>query len=185
VQPGRPKVFDVLKEQARRVNDLLRPKTWFMGHDEIRVAGWCRLAEQSGQTPGRLLADNVKRCTEIIREIDPKARIVVWSDMFDPNHNAVEKYYLVNGPLTGSWEGLPKDVVIANWNGGKAAESLKFFAGRGHTQVIAGFYDGDIRNFRRWAAAAAGVPGVTGFMYTTWKANYAQLEAYGKALTGK
>jgi hypothetical protein len=97
----------------------------------------------------------------------------------------VDKYYLVNGPLTGSWEGLSKDVVIANWNGGKAAESLKFFAGRGHTQVIAGYYDGDIRNVRKWDAAAAGVPGVTGFMYTTWKANYAQLEEYVKALTGK
>jgi hypothetical protein len=180
-----PKVFDVLREQARRVNALLRPKTWFLGHDEIRVAGWSRLAEQSGQTPGRLLANNVKRSTEIIREIDPKARVVVWSDMFDPHHNAVDKYYLVNGPLTGSWEGLSKDVVIANWNGGKAAESLKFFAGRGHTQVIAGYYDGDIRNVRKWDAAAAGVPGVTGFMYTTWKANYAQLEEYVKALTGK
>ena len=52
--------------------------------------------------------------------------------MFDPHHNAVDKYYLVNGSLKGSWEGLARDVIIANWNGDKAAESLKFFADRGH-----------------------------------------------------
>lgn len=180
-----PKVFDLLADQARRVNELLRPKTWFMAHDEIRVAGWCRLAERSGKTPGQLLADNARRCVDIIRRLDPKARVVVWSDMFDPYHNAVDGYYLVNGSLKGSWEGLPKDVVIANWNSGKAAESLRFFAGRSHRQVIAGYYDADIGDFRRWDAAAKGVPDVVGFMYTTWAQKYQQLEAFGRALAGK
>ena len=95
-------------------------------------------------------------------------------------------YYLVNGSLKGSWEGLPRDVVIANWNGGKAAQSLKFFADRGHPQVIAGFYDSPgLQGFTRWDAAARAVPGVTGFMYTTWRADFRQLEAYGKAMQRK
>jgi hypothetical protein len=68
---------------------------------------------------------------------------------------------------------------------GQPAESLKFFADRGHPQVTAGYYDGDIRNFAKWDAAAKGVPGVTGFMYTTWQAKYGHLEEYGRALTGK
>ena len=59
----------------------------------------------------------------IVKEVNPTAEVVIWSDMFDPNHNAVEKYHLVNGPLTGSWEGLPKEVIVANWNSGKAAAS--------------------------------------------------------------
>ena len=78
---------------------------------------------------------------KIVRDLDPKANIVIWSDMFDPNHNAVDRYYAVNGSLKGSWEGLPADVTIVNWNSGKAADSLKFFAGRGHKQILAGFYD--------------------------------------------
>jgi hypothetical protein len=86
---------------------------------------------------------------EIVRAVNPKAKLVVWSDMFDPHHNAVDRYYLVNGSLKGSWEGLPKDVAVANWNSGKAAASLKWFADRGHAQVIAGDYDGDLGNFRR------------------------------------
>ena len=74
---------------------------------------------------------------------------------------------------------------IANWNSGQAAKSLKFFAGHGHPQILAGYYDGDLGNFKHWDAAAKGVPGVTGFLYTTWQARYDQLEAFGKALLGK
>jgi hypothetical protein len=179
-----PKVFELLADQAKRVNDLLHPKTLFMSHDEIRVAGWDETATKSGLTPGGQLAENARRCVKIIKDVDPAARVVVWSDMFDPNHNAVDHYYLVNGSWKGSWEGLPKDVVVANWNGGKAAASLKFFADRGHPQVIAGYYDGDLSNFRKWDAAARGVPGVRGFMYTTWAHNFGLLEAYGKAIAG-
>jgi hypothetical protein len=110
--------------------------------------------------------------------------VVVWSDMFDPNHNAVKDYYLVNGTLAGSWEGLDRSVWIANWNGGKAKASLEFFARRGHPQVLAGYYDSD-NNFATWDAAARGVTGVTGFMYTTWQNRYDDLEKYGKLLIGE
>ena len=148
----------------KRVNDLFAPKTWFLSHDEIRVTGWCKDAEESKLSPGQRLAANVKKCVEIVRAASPKGRIAIWSDMFDPHHNAVEKYYLVNGSWKGSWEGLPKDVVIVNWNGGKAAESLKFFADRGHAQVIAGFYDSPgLQGFTKWDGAARGVPGVRTF----------------------
>ena len=77
-------------------------------------------------------------------------------------------------------------MTIANWNGGKAAASLKWFADRGHTQVIAGYYDGNnLDNFQKWTTAAKDVPKVTGFMYTTWRHKYDHLEAYGKAMLGK
>jgi hypothetical protein len=181
-----PKVYEILEDQAKRVKKHLAPKTWFFSHDEIRVAGWDALCEKSGKTPGQLLADNARRCVKIVRDLDPKAKIVIWSDMFDPHHNAVDRYYAVNGSLKGSWEGLPADVTVVNWNSGKAADSLKFFAGRGHKQILAGFYDqpGD-RGFRRWHEAAKGVKGVEGFMYTTWNGDYRQLEAYGKWMRGE
>ena len=123
-----PKVETILRDQARRVNELFHPKTFFMSHDEIRFANWCRACQDRKLTPGKMLAENVRRCVAILKQINPRARIVVWSDMFDPNHNAVDQYYLVNGSLKGSWEGLSRDVIIANWNSGKAAESLSWFA---------------------------------------------------------
>jgi hypothetical protein len=181
-----PKVYAQLRDQAKRVNDLLQPTTFFMSHDEIRVAGWCKSCQGSGKTPGELLAANARQCVEILKEVNPKAKVIVWSDMFDPNHNAVKNFYLVNGPLDGSWKGLPENVAIANWNGGKPAASLKWFADQGHTQVIAGYYDGnDLKSFQKWDAAAKDVKGVTGFMYTTWQKKYDLLEAYGRAMLGK
>jgi hypothetical protein len=180
-----PKVYDLLGDQARRVNDLLHPRTFFMSHDEIRVANWCQACQARKLNPGAMLADNVKRCVAVLKKINPNARVVVWSDMFDPHHNAVDDYYLVNGTLAGSWEGLTPDVIIANWNSGKAAESLKWFADRGHPQLIAGYYDAGLDNFRTWDAAARGVPKIIGFMYTTWQNNYGDLEAYGQAMRGE
>jgi hypothetical protein len=179
-----PKVYQLLENQARRVNDLYHPRTFFMQHDEMRVANWCQACQSRKLTPGELLADNARRCVKILKGISPEARVVVWSDMFDPNHNAVKDYYLVNGTLAGSWEGLDRSVIIANWNAGKAKASLDFFAGRGHPQILAGYYDGD-DNFATWDAAARGVPRVTGFMYTTWQNRYDDLERYGKLLSRK
>lgn len=179
-----PRLYELLEQQAKLIHKHLAPRTWFFSHDEVRVANWCKACQDSGKTPGAQLADNVARCTRIVRSIDPKARLVVWSDMFDPHHNAVDRYYLVNGTLKGSWEGLPRDMVIANWNGHDTAASLKFFAGRGHRQVIAGFYDADAADFRRRTAAAAGQEGVNGFMYTTWQHDFSKLEEYGRLMRG-
>jgi hypothetical protein len=181
-----PKVFEILRNQVALVDKHLAPKTWFLSHDEIRVAGWCELARKSGKTPGQLLADNAKRCVELVRKQSPKSSILIWSDMFDPHHNAVDRYYAVNGSLKGSWEGLPADVVVVNWNGGKAAQSLKFFAERGHPQILAGFYDSPgTTGFTRWHEAAKGIQNVNGFLYTTWRKDYSRLEVYGKLMQGK
>jgi hypothetical protein len=178
-----PKLDDILLDQARRINQLFHPKTFFMSHDEIRVANWCLACQNRKLSPGQLLADNARRCTRLLKSVNPNARIVVWSDMFDPDHNAINNYYLVNGSLHGSWEGLSRDVLIANWNSGKARASLSFFAQRGHPQVIAGYYDvDDLSNFQQWDSAARQVKGLVGFMYTTWQAKYGLLEEYGKAI---
>ena len=102
--------------------------------------------------------------------------------MFDPNHNAVAKgYYLVRGPLTGSWEGLEKEVIILPWYIEERAESLRFFAERGHRQVIAGYYDSKPERIKEWLATAEKIPGILGVMYTTWVNKYADLEAFAKA----
>jgi hypothetical protein len=178
-----PKLETILRDQARRVNELLGPRTFFMSHDEIRVANWCQACRDRKMTPGQLLAENVRRCTAILKSVNPRARIVVWSDMFDPHHNAVDSYYLVNGSLKESWKGLARDVVIANWNRGKARESLAFFDGLGYRQLIAGFYDvEDLSSFQAWDRAARDIKGVTGFMYTTWANKYSLLESYAEAL---
>jgi hypothetical protein len=182
-----PKVMDLLHDQAKRVNDLLKPKSFFLLHDETRVIGWCKACRDSRKTPGELLAANVNQCVQILKEINPAANVVLWSDMFDPYHNAMRSgYYFVNGPLTNSWSGLPREVMVANWNGTRSAESLKWFAEQGHAQILAGHYDGKgTEVLRKWWQAAQGVSGANGFMYTTFDGDYSQLEVYGKLLKGE
>jgi hypothetical protein len=108
--------------------------------------------------------------------------------MFDPTHNARKtgRYYLVKGegPWYGSWKGLPKDVVIVNWNSQKnvRAESLRHFADLGHKQILAGYYDGDPKRIGDWLSDAASVGGVIGVMYTTWRQNYGDLERFAEQL---
>lgn len=181
--PSEPKTVEMLRDQAQRVHKLWGAQGYMMSHDEIRVLNHCAACQARHLTPGQILADNVKTCIGILKQVNPGGRIYVWNDMFDPFHNAVEKnYYLVNGSLLGSWEGLDKDVIIVPWYYEKRAESLKFFAERGHRQVIAGYYDSDPQKVKQWLAAAKGVPGVLGVMYTTWRNHYADLEAYSQAI---
>ncbi|MDQ3624084.1 MAG: hypothetical protein M3463_16630 [Verrucomicrobiota bacterium] len=185
VCPSEPRTYELLRDEARRVHGLWGAKKYMMSHDEVRVMNWCAACQARNLTPGQQLADNVKRCIQILRETAPQARAHVWSDMFDPHHNARKsKYYLVNGDLTGSWEGLDRKVVILPWYFGKRAESLQWFAGRGHPQIIAGYYDGQPERLADWLSAAKGLPGLIGVMYTTWKNNYKDLEKFSEVAGG-
>ena len=179
-----PRVFEILQDQVKRVEAMLHPRTYMLSHDEIRVANWTEDEYRPGRSAGKLLAENVGRCVSVVRGINPQARLCFWSDMFDPHHNAVKDFYLVNGDLAGSWEGLPRDAIIVNWNSGKPRESLPFFAGRGHTQVLAGYYDGRPDSIRGWLDAGQGLPGIDGAMYTTWRSDFEQLEAFAESAWG-
>ncbi|MHB0997638.1 MAG: carbohydrate binding domain-containing protein [Armatimonadota bacterium] len=177
-----PKVYTVMEDEIRRINDLFHPKGFMMSYDEIRVANWCDLCQARKATPGKLLADNTKRCIQIINKINPKAQLYIWSDMYDPNHNAVDNYYLVNGTWAGSWEGLTPKVTILNWNStDKRKQSMAFFAKRGHSQILAGYYDGPPDSIRSWLDDGKGIKGIDGVMYTTWIGRYDDIDAFAKS----
>lgn len=136
-----PKVYKIVEEGIERVNKFLQPNGFFMNHDEIRVANWCETCRRQNLTPGKILTDNVSRCVKMINKVSPQSQIFVWSDMFDPFHNARDNYYFVNGSWEGSWEGLPKEVIIVNWHYGMRHKNMQWFADRGHSQIITGYYD--------------------------------------------
>ena len=186
VCPSEPKTYELLRDEIQRVHKLWGAKGYMMSHDECRVMNWCAACQARKLTPGQLLADNVKRCIALIREAAPGARIHVWNDMFDPHHNAQKSgFYLVNGDLTGSWEGLDKEVVILPWYFEKRAESLKFFAERGHRQLIAGYYDSKPEQIKEWLTAAKPYPqSLLGVMFTTWQSRFTDLEAFSRAANG-
>ena len=181
-----PKVFEAWASEVRQVNDLIHPAAFLMSHDEIRVANQCALCQGQRLTAGGLLAWNVRKAAQIIRDLRPDAGIWVWNDMFDPLHNAVDHFYAVNGSLRDSWKGLDKDVGIINWHGGLKGKNCQFFADLGLKQILSGYYDGDEDGsaINEWIANTRKVPGITGAMYTTWEDKYGAMDTWAKRAWG-
>jgi hypothetical protein len=173
-------------QNAAAVASMFSASTgFFFNYDEMRHMNSTASAKAMNMTPAQLLDWHFNQTYQLYRSLNPASTIYVWNDMFDPNHNAVNNYYLVEGDLTGSWTGLPSDVVIMNWNLGQLKTSATWFATppNAHRQIVAGYYDSG----NGTAAAStelpqvAGVPGILGMMYTTWADDYTQLANFANA----
>jgi hypothetical protein len=175
-----PEVYDIWRTQARLMGRYLAPKRYLLSMDEIRAGGTCEACKARHMTMGEILGDCITKQVKLIRDVSPKAEVLIWSDMLDPNHNAHGDYYLVDGDFTGSWLHVPKDLVIACWYYPKRAASLKFFSDLGVRTLAAAYYDGDdLENCKGWLEAIDATPGAQGIMYTTWQSKYALLAGFG------
>jgi hypothetical protein len=176
--PSEPKTVDLLRDQAKRLHRIFHAKAYFMSHDEMRVCNWDPSCTRRNMTSGEIYADNARTCIRILRDLSPSSRIYVWSDMFDPNHNAHDNYYLARGGMDRTWEGLDPDVVVATWFYDKRDASLAWFESRGHETLIAGYYDQKPERARDWLDAAARGKGTIGILYTSWYDKYEDLETF-------
>jgi hypothetical protein len=176
-----PEVQAWAVDDARKVRALMPSGSpMFLQHDEMRHMNSCESCRRMHKTAGELLAWSLQGLVASL----PPARFYIWSDMFDPWHNALPHFYYVEGDLRGSWEGLPRSVTVMNWNAVHRRASLHWFAERGNPQVIAGYYDPTDRDGERAARTelfeANGIRGIRGVMYTTWRDDYSQLENYAR-----
>ncbi len=176
-----PALYDIFDHEAKLLAERLHPRRVFLNMDKIRMGGTCRACR--GQNMGELLGRCVTRQAQIIRNYAPGAQVYVWSDMFDPNHNGHGNYYLVDGDFAGSWQHVPKDIVMAVWGGEPQEKSLRFFSGAGFRTLAACYYDADdLDEVKGWLKSAREVPNVRGFMYTPWEKKYSLLPAFGDLL---
>ncbi len=182
----------VLKWQARNGHAIkhVLPSDGglLLAYDEIRQMNSCGSCRAKNLSAGQLLAWSVQQSIQIYNSVAPGSALYIWSDMFDPYHNARQNYYYVEGDLSGSWKGLPSTMTIMNWNLGDLKNSLTWFSGLDsrqpvpHPQIIAGYYDPETHDgadaARQELAQAAGIPHVMGLMYTTWNEDYSQLQSF-------
>jgi hypothetical protein len=180
-----PAMFARMRTVHEKLQQTFQPDGYLLNYDEVRTGGF-EPADLAYANSGAAFAASIARAYRDLDEIAPNARHYFWSDMVDPNHNAIDNYYQINNTLAGAWETLnPNRVTILNWWSGetldtKATKSLLFFSQRKFRQVIGGFYDEDVAdNRRRWKAAAGNTPNIVGSMYTTWADDYSQIEAFG------
>lgn len=181
-----PRLYEIWREQARLIHEHLAPSKYLLSMDEIREGGACKACKEREITMAQILGDCITKQVQIIREMNPNAEIFIWSDMLDPNHNAHDNYYLVDGDFTGSWKYIPKDLVIVCWYYKKREESLKFFSSLGFRTLAGAYYDGDtLDNPKGWLSALNQTPKACGIMYTTWRKKYELLAPFGDLVTGK
>lgn len=174
-----PELYDIFDHEAKLLAERLQPTRVLLNMDEIRMGGTCRAC--AGRDLAQLLGECVRRQAAAIRRYSPDAQVYVWSDMFDPHHNAHGNYYLAQGDFTGSWKYVPTNLVMAVWGGQPREKSLRFFAEQGFPVLVAGYYDADdLGGVKNWMQAAKPFPNVRGFMYTPWTRRYDLLPAFGK-----
>lgn len=175
-----PELYEYWGEQVRLIHRYLAPSRYLLSMDEIRAGGSCRACKDRGMTMGEILGDCISRLYDMIKEVNPEATVYIWSDMLDPNHNARDNYFMVDGDYTGSWLHIPKDIVSVCWHHAKRNESLSFFSGQGFETLAGAYYDGDtLDNPRDWLEALDETPGARGIMYTTWQNKYELLPDFG------
>jgi len=175
-----PKLYKIFAEQAKLLHKAIKPSKYLLSMDEVRVAASCDACKQRGISAAEILGDCITREMAILRHLNPNAEIFCWSDMLDPNHNAVNHFYLVDGDFTGSWKFVPKDLGIVDWNYDRRAASLAHFSSLGFHTVAGAYYDADnLDNPKAWLELLKKTPGASGMMYTTFENKYGLLGAFG------
>jgi hypothetical protein len=181
-----PKVYRILEQWIAAIDRELRPSTYLLSMDEVRGGCTCALCRSRGMTNGEILADSINRQFAIIRRVNPKAEVLVWGDMLDPNQNATPgDYEWVPGGFDGSWKMLNREIIIACWYEPMLERSLQHFTSLGHRVLGAAYYDSDnLDGCRAWLRTLRVTPGAYGIMYTTWEGKYALLPGFGDLVSG-
>ena len=169
-------VYTRLLKQTQAIHDLLPAKKFFMYIDEIRCMASCKACRDRSLPTSRILGDCVTRLCNMIHAIDPSVQIYTWGDMLDPNCNAINHYYKVHGDLTGSWNYIPKDIVMLPWGSCAtasakltASNSLTHFMTNGFAVMAGGYYDShNLVGTTNWIDLLLGFTNASGLIYTSW-----------------
>ncbi len=177
------RLFQIWENQVKLVHQSLQPKYYMLNMDELRAGGSCEVCKQRKMNLAQILGDCLTRQSKMIKAVNPKAEVFVWSDMLDPNHNARSNqkwYYLAEGNYANSWEYIPKDLIIVCWYFEVREASLKHFSRLGFRTMAGSYYDADnLENPKGWLEALDATPGASGILYTTWLDKYDLLGAFG------
>ncbi len=181
-----PAVYEIWRKQAKLFDMVFGADKYLLGADELRVAASCAACQNRNMSAAQLLGDCVSRQVEMVREVKPDAQLLVWSDMFDPNHNANKReyYYLVDEDFYEAWKYIPTDLIMLCWHHRQRDNSLPHFSKLGFRTMAAGYYDrDDLDNINTWLQSLDRTPGAVGIMYTTWLNKYDLLGAFGDLVT--
>jgi hypothetical protein len=178
-----PALYELWQGQLELIEQYIQPKNYILDMDEVRMGGTCAACKSRGLSMARILGDCVTKQVKMIRAVNPESEIVVWSDMFDPNHNAGERsgnsYYYVPEEFTGSWNHIPKDLIVACWYFDRRVKSLAHFDSLGFRTMACCAYGGRSSvDPRKWLETMATTSGACGAMHMTYHEHYDDIEEF-------
>ncbi|MCX7806023.1 MAG: glycoside hydrolase family 20 zincin-like fold domain-containing protein [Planctomycetota bacterium] len=148
----------------------LKADHYCLSADERRCIGYDARSATSGKTKSELFADFVHYQYRTIRKAAPGARIFMWSDMADPNHNAA--IYGLGRVAAILSKYNAGDIVMVPWFDGVAEASLRFFHEQNFGVMPSVQGDGPDRSALRWAYFLRKIyPTLLrrcGLQYTSW-----------------
>ncbi len=177
-----PKLFELWHDQALAIHEAIAPGKYFLNVTQVRAGGTCETCKQRGISMAQILGDCVTRQMGIVREINPNAEVFIWSDMLDDNHNARNNYYLVDGDITGSWNYIPKDLIIVCWYHKLRNESMHHFSSQGFKTLACVNSDKGVGEIKDWLQALKNTPDANGAMYTSFENDYTKLASFGRVV---
>ena len=178
-----PETYRLWNDKAVAINKVLSPRAWLLSMDEIRAGGTCKACCDRKCSMAKILGQCLTKQFNMLRKLTPEAKICVWSDMLDPNHNGHDNYYLTGSTFYGSWKYIPQEMIMVPWAYGYAEKSTAHFSKAGFKFIVADYYDSDnLDRTKIWFKALKRHPGGVGMMYTTWNNKYKLLIPWLKML---
>ena len=187
-----PRVQALYKEWLSLMDKELQPTTYLLAMDEVRGGGTCALCKGRGMSNGDMLADCVNQVFTTMKQINPKAEMAVFADMFDPSMGAApgDHFWVPNG-FGGSWRNLNRDIIMLCWTDlpvteEKISVSLKHFSGLGFRVMGGAYYESeDLAGSKLWLDNLARAPKPEGIVYFTTRSDYSQLEGFRDLASGR
>lgn len=176
-------VYEIWKKQLSKISNILTPDYYFLHMDEIRQGGTDKSDLKRDMTMAKILGNCITKQYNLIKQTNSNAKVVIWSDMLDPNHNAHQDYCQARGDFTNSLDYIPKDIKIVCWNFNKRKLSTLHFTKKGFQIIGAVYYDDpNLDSSISWLKTLAEYNNAIGIMFTTWQNNYDLLDNFGVLL---
>ncbi len=143
-----PETKRILLDIYQEIVDLVKPKYFHIGMDEVR---WktdqlpeeqrCKLC--TGKDKRDIFADWVTMLHDFFAKQD--IQVMMWGDMVLPWHNGGPPYQLAD-----TIDRLPKDLIICNWSTSLAPMSSYWFRQHGYERVIKSNSRGATLQEQKW-----------------------------------
>lgn len=108
--PSDPLGWKIQEKVISNVITKLHPKSLHISQDEAGLINKCSRCLARNMSNKEIMIDQINRVYNIIRKYDPNVDVYIWGDLFNDFQNAP-----VLG-VEGAVEGLPKDILIHDWN---------------------------------------------------------------------